>query len=102
MVPPTPPRNADNEVVASADTNTDALPSYDGSSAKTLRLVMAVSTSPRPIARPSLEDAADHTETVAAADQAVAAMALLQCVTPLANFESAARTYYLANLLLLI
>jgi len=74
-VPPTPPRNADNEVVASADTNTDALPSYDGSSAKTLRLVMAVSTSPRPIARPSLEDAADHTETVAAADQAVAAMA---------------------------
>lgn len=74
-VPPTPPRNADDELVASADTNTDALPSYEGAVAKTLRLVMAVSTSPRPIARPSLEDDAGKTETVAAADQAVSAMA---------------------------
>ena len=74
-VPPTPPRNADDELVASADTNTDALPSYEGASAKTLRLVMAVSTSPRPIARPSLEDAGDDRETIVAADQAVSAMA---------------------------
>lgn len=69
--PAAPAYNADAELVAQAETQADDLPAVAGGSAKTIRLVMAVSASPRPAARP--EQVAG--ETVAAADQAVAAMA---------------------------
>jgi D-alanyl-D-alanine carboxypeptidase len=64
--------NADSELMAQADTAPDPLPEVEGGSAKTIRLAMAVSASPRPAARP--EDSASQ-EDVAAADEAVAAMA---------------------------
>jgi len=69
--PAAPAYNADTELVAQAETQTDDLPEVADGAAKTIRLVMAVSASPRPAARP--EPVAG--ETVAAADQAVAAMA---------------------------
>lgn len=69
--PAAPAYNADAEMVAQAETQADDLPEVEGGSAKTIRLVMAVSASPRPASRP--EQVAG--ETVAAADQAVAAMA---------------------------
>ncbi|MGV8950079.1 MAG: serine hydrolase [Cypionkella sp.] len=76
---PAPPSyNADNELIASAVAAAmpeQALPDEPGASAKTIRLVMAVSASPRPLARPSLEDENDQAVAVAAADQAVSAMA---------------------------
>ena len=69
--PAAPAYNADAELVAQAETQADDLPEVEGGSAKTIRLVMAVSASPRPASRP--EQVAG--ETVAAADQAVASMA---------------------------
>lgn len=80
--PEAPAVNADDELIASAVQAAqpeDALPPMDeameGASAKTIRLVMAVSASPRPLARPSLEDDAVDAVAVAVADQAVDAMA---------------------------
>ena len=77
--PAAPSYNADDEMIASAlasaQQSEEALPDAPGASAKTIRLVMAVSASPRPVARPSLEDETDHEVAVAAADQAVSAMA---------------------------
>ncbi len=55
---------ADEELVADAGTDT-ALPIVEGGAAKTIRVVMAVKQSPRPLARP------EHGE---AAEEAVAAM----------------------------
>jgi D-alanyl-D-alanine carboxypeptidase len=53
---PTLPRaNADEEALIASLEN-DALPEIKGASAKTIRLVTAVSASPRPVARPQLED----------------------------------------------
>lgn len=69
--PAAPAYNADAELVAQAETQADDLPEVADGAAKTIRLVMAVAASPRPAARP--EQVAG--ETVAAADQAVAAMA---------------------------
>jgi D-alanyl-D-alanine carboxypeptidase len=74
--PAAPSFNADDEMIASAVASAeDALPEIPGSSAKTIRLVMAVAASPRPLARPSLEDSEEPAVSVADADQAVSAMA---------------------------
>jgi D-alanyl-D-alanine carboxypeptidase len=72
-VPSAPRYNADDESIASAVADA-ALPE-DGASAKTLRVVMAVAASPRPVARPELEDSEEAPHVmVAAADEAVSAM----------------------------
>lgn len=63
--------NADDELIASAD-EPDSLPASEGGSGKTIRLVMNVSSSPRPVARPVLEEANDH--LIAAADEVVSGM----------------------------
>lgn len=70
--PNLPRANADDELIASND-EADSLPATEGGSGKTIRLIMAVSSSPRPLARPALEEA-DET-MVAAADQVVSGMA---------------------------
>ncbi len=49
------PSNADEEMIASGD---GALPEIEGGAAKTVRVVMAVNVSPRPMMRP------DHSEAV--------------------------------------
>lgn len=75
--PVAPIYSADQELIAQAETGdtsgTEMEEEGGGGPAKTLRLVMAVSSSPRPNARPAAEssDAVD----LAAADQAVNAMA---------------------------
>ena len=71
--PPATPQyqNADDELIASAD-EVDALPEVEGGSAKTLRVVMALKTSPRPVLRPN---AAEAIQTADATEDAVAAMA---------------------------
>lgn len=71
--PPATPQyqNADDEMIASAD-EVDALPEVEGGSAKTLRVVMALKTSPRPVLRP---DDTDAVQTADATEEAVAAMA---------------------------
>jgi D-alanyl-D-alanine carboxypeptidase len=68
--PPATPQyqNADDELIASDD-EVDALPEVEGGSAKTLRVVMALKTSPRPMLRP------DDSEVTGATEEAVAAMA---------------------------
>lgn len=75
--PPATPAypNADDELLASADDQPDGLPEVEGGSAKTIRLAMAVKTSPRPQARP--EDQADAAEVVVAqmADDIAGALA---------------------------
>ncbi len=76
--PPATPQyqNADEEMIASAN-EVDALPEVEGGSAKTLRVVMSMKTSPRPMLRPSDTDmlqTADATEADAT-ENAVAAMA---------------------------
>ncbi len=53
--PALPRANADEEALIASLEN-DALPEIKGASAKTIRLVTAVSASPRPVARPQLED----------------------------------------------
>jgi D-alanyl-D-alanine carboxypeptidase len=62
--PPVPPA-ADEELVADASGVDEALPEVEGGAAKTIRVMMAVNASPRPLARP------EHSE---AAEVAVAAM----------------------------
>ena len=66
-------QNADDELIASAD-EVDALPEVEGGSAKTLRVVMAVKTSPRPMQRPEDADNAEAIQTADATEEAVAAM----------------------------
>jgi len=64
---------ADAELVAEAD---DGLPEGEGGAGKTLRVVMAVASSPRPAARPSAETAAAAEEVVASiADDIAGAVA---------------------------
>ena len=77
--PPAAPQypNADEELIASAD-DVDALPEVEGGSAKTLRVVMALKTSPRPVLRPNDADAVEtaaDVQTADATEDAVAAMA---------------------------
>lgn len=76
--PVAPAIGADEELVASAapalDESDDELPEVEDGAGKTIRMVMAVETSPRPVARPgTVAQASD--ETAAAMDDAVAAMA---------------------------
>jgi D-alanyl-D-alanine carboxypeptidase len=70
--PPATPQyqNADDELIASGD-EVDALPEVEGGSAKTLRVVMTLKTSPRPVLRP---DDSDAVQTADATEEAVAAM----------------------------
>ena len=68
--PVAPTYSADQELVAQADTGTDMEEEGGGGPAKTIRLVMAVSSSPRPNARPVHDPVA-----VAAVEQAGNAMA---------------------------
>ena len=76
--PVAPAISADEELVASAapvlDESDEELPEVENGAGKTIRMVMAVETSPRPAARPGSvgQTAADAT---AAMDDAVAAMA---------------------------
>jgi D-alanyl-D-alanine carboxypeptidase len=68
--PIAPAANADAELMAALDvpdTEEEGLPEVEGGSGKTIRLVMAVKTSPRPEGRPAAKG-----EAVAAADQAAA------------------------------
>lgn len=60
---------ADEELVADAGTD-DALPVVEGGAAKTIRVLMAVNTSPRPLARPEHGEAAE--EAVAAMQDSIA------------------------------
>ena len=71
--PPATPQyqNADDEMIAAAD-EVDALPEVEGGSAKTLRVVMSMKSSPRPVLRPVDTDAV---QTADATEEAVAAMA---------------------------
>jgi D-alanyl-D-alanine carboxypeptidase len=76
--PVAPAVSADEELVASAapvlDESDDELPEVEDGAGKTIRMVMAVETSPRPAARPgSVTQTAAATS--AAMDDAVAAMA---------------------------
>lgn len=77
--PTAPSYSADQELVAQAETgdnDTEMEEEGGGGPAKTIRLVMAVSSSPRPTARPAAEPAeASDAVSIAAADQAVNAMA---------------------------
>ncbi len=70
--PPVTPQyqNADDELIASAE-EADALPEVEGGAAKTLRVVMTLKTSPRPVLRPADTDAV---QTAGATEEAVAAM----------------------------
>jgi D-alanyl-D-alanine carboxypeptidase len=72
--PVAPAAAADEELVASAadlpDETDDGLPEVENGAGKTLRVVMAVNTSPRPAARPG-----SVTQTATQMDDAVAAMA---------------------------
>jgi D-alanyl-D-alanine carboxypeptidase len=70
--PLAPAVSADNEMVAALDvpdTEEEGLPAVEGGSGKTIRMVMAVKTSPRPEGRPAT--AGQNGEAVAAADPAV-------------------------------
>lgn len=75
--PIAPTYSADQELVAQAETGDNAGTEMEeedgGGPAKTIRLVMAVSSSPRPTLRPTSEPS--DPVSVAAADQAVSAMA---------------------------
>ncbi len=58
--PQRPAFNADDELIASAapDDTDEALPEVEDGAGKTIRMVMAVAKSPRPLVRPSHEEAA--------------------------------------------
>lgn len=61
--PPVAVAPADEELVASADVD-EALPEGEGGAGKTIRLVTAVKTSPRPVPRPGEETAVAAAEVV--------------------------------------
>lgn len=61
--PPVAVAPADEELVASADVD-EALPEGEGGAGKTIRLVTAVKTSPRPVPRPGGETAVAAAEVV--------------------------------------
>ena len=77
--PPTKVAPADDEaLVASANTD-EALPEVEGGAAKTIRVQMAVASSPRPMARPEHGEAAG--EAVAAMQDSIAG-ALAEATAP--------------------
>lgn len=79
--PPTKVAPADDEaLIAGAETD-EALPEVEGGAAKTLRVQMAVATSPRPMARPEQGEAAG--EAVAAMQDSIAG-ALAEATAPTA------------------
>jgi D-alanyl-D-alanine carboxypeptidase len=78
--PPDTPQlpGADEELVADAGTD-EALPVVEGGAAKTIRLLMAVKTSPRPMGRPENSEAA---EVVVAGMQTGIEGALAEAIAP--------------------
>ena len=75
--PPVTPAypNADDELVASAEDQPDGLPEVEGGSAKTVRIAMAVRTSPRPMARPEDQSGAAEVIVASLADDIAGALA---------------------------
>ena len=83
--PPTKVSPADDEaLIAGAETD-EALPEVEGGAAKTLRVKMAVATSPRPMARPEHGEAAGV--AVAAMQDSIAG-ALAEATAPTAPADS--------------
>ncbi|WP_430463165.1 D-alanyl-D-alanine carboxypeptidase family protein [Tabrizicola sp.] len=68
--PPTKITPADDEALMAATSTDEALPEVEGGAAKTLRLQLAVNSSPRPQARPELGEAAE--EVVASMQDSIA------------------------------
>jgi D-alanyl-D-alanine carboxypeptidase len=70
-IPPPPPvyENADNELLANAQIDDGMVEGGEGSAAKTVRAIMTVQVSPRPMPRP------DYSEIAGEAEELVASMA---------------------------
>lgn len=68
--PPTKITPADDEALVAEAGTDDALPEVEGGAAKTIRLQLAVNSSPRPVARPTHGEAAE--EVVAALQDSIA------------------------------
>ena len=82
--PPATPTypNADDELVASADDQTDGLPEVEGGTAKTVRVAMAVKTSPRPQARPADQSGAAEVVVASMANDIAGALAEATALPP--------------------
>ncbi len=93
--PPTPAASADEELVASAaaagEEVDESLPEVEGGAGKTVRVVMAVASSPRPAPRPLAAVAPDAApgEAVAVADAAVSDAAVADAALPDAALDAA-------------
>ena len=74
--------NADDELVASSDYQTDGLPEVEGGTAKTVRIAMAVKTSPRPMARPEDQSGAAEVVVASLADDIAGALAEATAAPP--------------------
>lgn len=70
-IPDAPSYDADVEAVLMAEA--EALPEVEGGAAKTIRLQMAVASSPRPVARPNAEKIAATEQAVEAIEGSIAA-----------------------------
>ena len=77
--PPTKVAPADDEAMIASAGEDEALPEVEGGAAKTIRLQLAVNTSPRPLGRPEHSEAA---EGVVAAMQDSIAGALAEATAP--------------------
>ena len=82
--PPATPNypNADDELIASADDQPDGLPEVEGGTAKTVRIAMAVKTSPRPQARPEDQSGAAEVVVALLADDIAGALAEATAAPP--------------------
>ncbi len=82
--PPATPNypNADDELIASADDQPDGLPEVEGGIAKTVRIAMAVKTSPRPQARPEDQSGAAEVVVALLADDIAGALAEATAAPP--------------------
>ena len=82
--PPATPNypNADDELIASADDQPDGLPEVEGGTAKTVRIAMAVKTSPRPQARPEDQSGAAEVVVARLADDIAGALAEATAAPP--------------------
>ncbi len=74
--------NADDELIASVEDQTDGLPEVEGGVAKTVRVAMAVKTSPRPLARPADQSGAAEEMVAQMADDIAGALAEATAAPP--------------------
>ena len=74
--------NADDELIAGSDDQTDGLPEVEGGVAKTVRVAMAVKTSPRPLARPADQSGAAEEMVAQMADDIAGALAEATAAPP--------------------